>query len=385
MDVTNGCYKRNSWKISNLKFTPMSPANIVLMVIIGVCAATEPESNPCTCIESKMDCKERHINDISQIHQNCTVKELNLSRNDVSEIKVDDFKNFPELTVLDLSYNHIRKIEEHSLMWLKNLKILNLSNNILSHLHETTFMNNTVLEELYLNNNNLNSFPNLHTSQKRLGLKGSDIAEIPPFNLPKLNYLDIRYNELKNISLETRLSLEKVNTIKVHPNPWACWHNFEELLCWIYHVSGKPPEVRCMRSSGHKITYSKTEMDDKCKQNSSIPTLYNETLIYPSASNENSSTVSSNQEREDDEQPKQGSPNQDIFSAENASTVKPQTNDQSTADSSEQYGFENKHTSNDTKSSTNFVDVKQNEARNDVIPKHGVLVTVPIDVSVTVF
>ncbi|XP_040273117.1 leucine-rich repeat-containing protein 19 [Bufo bufo] len=83
--------------------------------------------------------------------------ELNLSQNEITELKSGYFTAISTLEVLILRNNHITSIEEKAFIGLKNLKILDLGFNLITHLPANIEIPSLHLRAFNLQNNSLTS------------------------------------------------------------------------------------------------------------------------------------------------------------------------------------------------------------------------------------
>ncbi|XP_069057848.1 polycystin-1-like [Pleurodeles waltl] len=94
--------------------------------------AGEPCPSGCVCSSSTVNCSRVELMEVPT-RESCppgTVS-LDLSHNQLKEVRARDFADFPELLVLDLSFNKIHVIEEGTFHPLRQLQSLKLANNSL--------------------------------------------------------------------------------------------------------------------------------------------------------------------------------------------------------------------------------------------------------------
>jgi len=160
------------------------------------------------------------------------LKELDLSNNDISDIKVLEKVKFENLEKLDLSHNQISDIKVLKKVKFENLEILDLSWNEISDikiLEKVKFEN---LKELYLYNNKISDIKVLEIVKfenlEILKLSGNQISDIKVLEKVKFENLEILYLSFNNISdikvlekvkfenlNELYLSVNKISDIKV--------------------------------------------------------------------------------------------------------------------------------------------------------------------------
>ena len=110
-------------------------------------------------------------------HDLRAVVKLDLSGQNITQLKANDFSNLTSLQKLWLSNNELKSLPEGVFSGLTSLQELYLGNNDLESLPEGLFSGLTSLQELYLGNNELKSLPegifSRLTSLKRLDLDAS--------------------------------------------------------------------------------------------------------------------------------------------------------------------------------------------------------------------
>ncbi|KAH8348149.1 hypothetical protein KR084_004834 [Drosophila pseudotakahashii] len=195
------------------------------------------------------------------------LRTLDLSRNQLHTIEVNSFPKPNSLVHLILSFNEITTVNEHSFAALNNLTDLELNNNRLSTLPIRVFKNLNRLKKLALNFNQLeinwSTFSGL-VSMKNLQLKSNKIRALQDgvfyvmhnietidlamnqisslsrqglFNLTKLRHLNLSYNAINRIEVDTweftqslevlDLSNNAINEFK--PQHLDCLHRLKTL------------------------------------------------------------------------------------------------------------------------------------------------------------
>lgn len=152
------------------------------------------------------------------------LKKLGLYNNEISDIKSLKDTNFNNLEVLSLSYNKIEDITILDKLNFIKLKVLNLGNNYINKIKTIDFLENehfTKLKEIYLENNliedvnifgkvNSNKFNNL----EKLSLSENRIKDISCLNKPDfINLKELYLNnniELKNVLNENKFAKVKI-------------------------------------------------------------------------------------------------------------------------------------------------------------------------------
>jgi Leucine-rich repeat (LRR) protein len=111
------------------------------------------------------------------------LSELNLERNEISEIIPHTFQKNRSLEFLFLGNNYMQHLEIDIFRGLVNLKFLSLDGNKLQYLHPDTFVGLPNLKSLFLSNNpGLQKSTDRHIikshSLKLLGISGCNISSI---------------------------------------------------------------------------------------------------------------------------------------------------------------------------------------------------------------
>jgi hypothetical protein len=138
---------------------------------------------------------------------------LDLSDNNITAIKIDDFITLKQVRMIDLSYNQIQILHELSFEHVYCLEELDLSYNNIVHLSHTIFSSNQNLKKLYLKKNNLQISGHLSKTQHILDSKS-------------LMYLDVSFCSITYISCESLEGLPNLKTFITDGNPLT-QQNFE--------------------------------------------------------------------------------------------------------------------------------------------------------------
>lgn len=133
---------------------------------------------------------------------------LVLSKNFISSIEVNTFSVTPRLLHLDLSSNQLTALNSSVFTGLKELKELLLFDNQIIQINPGAFRDLHHLQRLYLSTNWLSAFP-------------LEIYEDPegPLNL---TFLDLSYNRLSKVPVQSLLSLTRQRGIYLQENPLVC-------------------------------------------------------------------------------------------------------------------------------------------------------------------
>lgn len=133
---------------------------------------------------------------------------LVLSRNSISQIEVAAFAVTPHLLHLDLSSNQLTVLNSSIFAGLKELNELLLIGNQIGDIKPGTFRDLNNLQRLYLSANRLTAFP--------LGLYEEPRA---PRNL---TFLDLTYNRLTKVPVQSLLALTHRASVYLQGNPLLC-------------------------------------------------------------------------------------------------------------------------------------------------------------------
>ncbi|XP_068631378.1 leucine-rich repeat-containing protein 15 [Battus philenor] len=180
------------------------------------------------------------------------LKYLSISNNSIKNISIPDFKNMPNLRMLLLQNNKIEFIQDHVFDDLLSLEMLDLSYNPIQRLSPSTFDGPLSLRDLrlcYLNISvpeEVGSFPmSSPESIQMLHLQSSpglarqllaDSAALAAFS--RLQYLDLRMNNLTEIRTDLLFYLVQLKTLRLHGNNVNCsneiwlsdWMNWNKSL-----------------------------------------------------------------------------------------------------------------------------------------------------------
>ncbi|XP_038595135.1 amphoterin-induced protein 2-like [Micropterus salmoides] len=133
---------------------------------------------------------------------------LVLSRNSINRIEVRAFTVTPHLLHLDLSSNQLTVLNSSIFTGLKELKELLLFGNQIIQINQGAFSDLQSLQRLYLSGNRLMAFP--------LGLYWE------PGGPRNLSFLDLSYNRLSKVPVQSLLSLTQQGGIYLQENPLVC-------------------------------------------------------------------------------------------------------------------------------------------------------------------
>ncbi|XP_072233647.1 amphoterin-induced protein 2-like [Leuresthes tenuis] len=147
-----------------------------------------------------------HVDWISQPFDRLST--LVLSKNSISQIEVAAFTVTPHVLHLDLSSNQLTVLNSSIFTGLKELKELLLIGNQIAHIKPGAFGDLNSLQRLYLSANRLTTFP-LELYEESSGP-------------PNLTFLDLSYNRLSKVPIQSLLSLTHRGGIYLQQNPLVC-------------------------------------------------------------------------------------------------------------------------------------------------------------------
>jgi Leucine-rich repeat (LRR) protein len=166
----------------------------------------------------KRTCNMQTIQNNSFANLPSNITTLGLSLNQVKTIESQAFVGCEHLRQLDLGNNQITGLPQNVFEPLPNIKVIWLSFNQLSNFSFDVFANNQNLEKVYLNHNKMTALvPIQHKSD---------------FSIKKL---DLRYNDLKNISEVCKLQKLEIFELGFNWNldfttfKFSCWTQLREL------------------------------------------------------------------------------------------------------------------------------------------------------------
>uniref|UniRef100_A0A3Q0RMP5 Leucine rich repeats and immunoglobulin like domains 1 n=1 Tax=Amphilophus citrinellus TaxID=61819 RepID=A0A3Q0RMP5_AMPCI len=157
-------------------------------------------------------------------HLGSTLQVLRLSRNRISQIPVKAFQ-LPRLTQLELNRNRIRQVEGLTFQGLSSLEVLKLQRNSISKLTDGAFFDLARMKVLHLDYNSLTEVNSgsLYglTSLQQLFLSNNSIARINPDGwkfCQKLRELNLSYNNLTRLDEGSLAVLGDLHTLRLGHN-----------------------------------------------------------------------------------------------------------------------------------------------------------------------
>lgn len=215
----------------------------------------------------RLNLGKNHLVSIPNLQALSKLQVLTLSENQISEIRVGDFKGLEKLDILMVENNHIRELGANVFIELPSLNSLNIKHNDVGNISEHAFAGlEDNLEWLELGHNRLDHVPShalksLHNlrqldldsnkivtipedafegygdSIKFLMLSRNNIKSIAPmtfYNLHSLEWLKLSHNELTTLTEETVQSiLDTVTMIDVSNNQLECSCDLMWLRSWL--------------------------------------------------------------------------------------------------------------------------------------------------------
>jgi hypothetical protein len=165
---------------------------------------------------------------------------LSLLGNEINEILPGTFENLNSLDFLDLSGNKLGHLDSAAFSGLVSLKEIHLQASKLQYLHPDTFSGLPKLEDLYFSTNptlqiptdrnfiNSNSLSHLEMSNCNV----SSLSVETFANVSALRELDLSYNKLMTLDINTLIALPKLSIIHLYDNPLQCDCQLQEVWRW---------------------------------------------------------------------------------------------------------------------------------------------------------
>ena len=153
------------------------------------------------------------------------IKVLNLGSNKILNINILKTVNFKELKILNLSNNKISDIKILEKVKFEKLVTLNLGSNNISDINILENVNFKELKELYLYNNNIFNLKTLEKVKfeklEILDLSWNEISDInilKNVNFKELKKLDLSYNKILDIKILDKVKFEKLEILNLGSN-----------------------------------------------------------------------------------------------------------------------------------------------------------------------
>jgi hypothetical protein len=184
--------------------------------------------------------------------------DLDMWGNEINEITPGTFKNISNLEYLDLSYNRLNNLHSDLFCGLVNLRYINLAGNKLQRLHPDTFFGLPNLQGVSLNNNpelqipTDGNFINSH-SLSQLAISDCNVSSVSAetfANVSALELLDLSYNYLRTVDINTLRALPKLYTLYLYGNPLQCDCQLREVWRFCQDRNIRAEDVECDTPSG---------------------------------------------------------------------------------------------------------------------------------------
>jgi Leucine-rich repeat (LRR) protein len=183
------------------------------------------------------------------------LENLDLSRNNISEIDCEAFSHTPSMAVLRLRSNRLTELCPHTFSLLEHLWYLDLSNNMIFSIQPETLHNISVLEWLSLANNRLTEIHpvtlRLLCHLRHLDLSNNMISSILPetlHNISVLEWLSLANNNLTEIPPDTFSLLEHLRYLDLSNNMIFSIHpdtlHQNSVLEWLSLVNNRLTDIR---------------------------------------------------------------------------------------------------------------------------------------------
>uniref|UniRef100_A0A8K9X777 Leucine rich repeats and immunoglobulin like domains 1 n=1 Tax=Oncorhynchus mykiss TaxID=8022 RepID=A0A8K9X777_ONCMY len=187
-----------------------------------------PCAQNCTCTGDSVDCSHLDLTDTPLDLPIQTVA-LNLGHNKLTAIDVGVFSNLPNLRELLLfssrHHNKIRTIDGRRMRDLISVETLDLSNNDITEVRVQGFPAGLQIKDLYLSNNKIQfleagALDQLSSTLQVLRLSRNRISQVPVkgFQLPKLTQLELNRNRVRQVEGLTFQGLASLEVLKLQRN-----------------------------------------------------------------------------------------------------------------------------------------------------------------------
>lgn len=178
--------------------------------------------------------------------QHSTLYTLDISQCGLEILKRNSFQRMENIAHLNVSGNALRMLDGDVFSKLRRLNLLDLSSNQLLSLNNSLFSANTELHKLIVTGNPLHSlspkiFLHLH-HLVYLDASNCQLSDLWSFRdsafmtthkiLSKLEYLNLKDNEMRHLHVNDFTSLQGLITVEVRGNPLQCTKHFTDLIQW---------------------------------------------------------------------------------------------------------------------------------------------------------
>jgi Leucine-rich repeat (LRR) protein len=163
---------------------------------------------------------------------------LSLHYNPIIEIKPGTFETLSSLKSLELFANQLEHLDNDTFRGLFNLNFINLGSNKLQSLYPGTFSGLPNIRFIKLIDNPSLRIPTdgpfiQSQSLTHLDISLCDIISLSGetfANLPALEWIDVRFNQLRTVDVSIFTALPKLNLMLMYPNPIRCDCKLKELV-----------------------------------------------------------------------------------------------------------------------------------------------------------
>ncbi|KAL7408077.1 hypothetical protein ABVT39_017754 [Epinephelus coioides] len=181
-----------------------------------------PCAQNCTCNGDSVDCSNLELT-ATPLDLPVRTVSLNLGHNKLTTINIEAFENLPNLR--ELHHNKIRTVDGRRTRELASVETLDLSNNDITELRGHCFPAGLQIRDLYLSNNKistleLGALDHLGSTLQVLRLSRNRISQIPvrAFQLPRLTQLELNRNRIRQVEGLTFQGLSSLEVLKLQRN-----------------------------------------------------------------------------------------------------------------------------------------------------------------------
>ncbi|KAM8905630.1 matrix-remodeling-associated protein 5 [Spinachia spinachia] len=218
---------------------------MVLMILPTVASITCPR--PCSCPQpSELHCTFRSLITIPAAVSR-DVERMNLGFNSINTITDKSLAGLRKLELLMVHGNDIHSLPQGVFKDLTSLQMLKMSYNKLKQINRNTLRGLRALARLHLDHNRLefiqpDAFQGL-TSLRLLQLEGNQLQQLHPatfttftlmghFHFSTLRHLYLSDNRLTSLPSTLVATLQQLENLYLHGNPWICDCNMRWLHDW---------------------------------------------------------------------------------------------------------------------------------------------------------
>lgn len=251
----------------------------LILVLTTLCLAdTDLEDwtkhcNHCKCVwangKKTADCTDKELNQIPN-DLSTQIREIDFSFNPLYELGIRVFikANLPDMHRLKFQNCSLESVDKTAFEGLRLLIELDLSKNNLSKLNRDTFRDNLKLRILTLSHNkltriesglfyNLTHLQRIVLNDNEINWLGNQVFE----KLPSLQHINLANNKLTQIMDDFTSNLIKLNSLNLEGNPWICDCHLEKFRNKMIANSlittptgcAEPPRLRKSFWSGQEV------------------------------------------------------------------------------------------------------------------------------------